>query len=128
MLTILWGILRVIGLQGFSLLAGAWLNPLGKILLGGIGVAGAVLLLHAAWPGTKSAVEWAVIQALGESEQITQANTDEQQHDTAWLDAQEKWLAAEREAAAKAAGAAGDRVVWRSDDPWLRAKRTAASR
>ena len=69
-----------------------------------------------------------MLEALGQRETITNANIDEEKRDNAWLEEWEKNTAAERDAAAKAAGAAADRVIWRADDPWLRAKRTAKSR
>lgn len=124
MITIILGALRVIGLQGLSLVAGLALKPIGKLVLG-IGGAGLVLgAVYLIWP-SGNAVERAVLAALGERQTITNLNVDEEKHDNDWLVSQEQWMAAEREKATRAAGAGADRVIWRADDEWLCAKRVA---
>jgi hypothetical protein len=126
-MTILLGMLRVIGLRGLSWLFGAWLNPMLRTAIGGVAVLGIVAAIYAFWP-SGNAVERAVLDALRQRETITQANTDEEMRDNAWLEEQQRWMQAEREAAANAPGAAADRVIWRADDPWLRNKRSPKAR
>ncbi len=126
-MTIILGVLRVIWLHGLSAAFGAWLNPVVKF---GLGLAGAGVVAIAAyllWP-SGNGVEQAVLEALGQRETITNANIDEEKRDNGWLEEWEKNTAAQRDAADRAAGAAADRVIWRADDPWLRAKRTAKGR
>jgi hypothetical protein len=120
----IFGVLRVIWLQGLSAAVGAWLNPVLKVGLG-IGVASVIAIAsYWLWP-SGNGVERAVLEALEQRETITKANIDEEQRDNAQLEEQERRMQAERDAAARAPGAAADRVIWRADDPWLRAKRTA---
>lgn len=126
-MTILLGVLRVIGLQGLSLVFGAWLSPVLRIGLCVAAAGGLVAGIYALWPSGND-TERAVREALSQRETITQANSDEERHDNAWLDEQQRWMQAERDAAAKAAGAGADRVIWRADDPWLRAKRSTKAR
>lgn len=126
-MTIILGVLRVIWLRGLSAAAGAWLSPMLKAVIGGAGALGLAITIYALWPSAGNPIEDAVLDALGQRETITNANIDEEKRDNAWLEEWEKNTAAERDAAAKAAGPA-DRVIWRADDPWLRAKRTAKSR
>lgn len=121
------GLARVLWLRGLSAAAGAWLSPVLRL---GLGIAGAGVIAIAAyllWP-SGSGTERAVIEALGQRETITKANTDEEIRDKAWLTEWEESAAAQRDAADRAAGAAADRIIWRADDPWLRAKRTAKAR
>jgi hypothetical protein len=127
MTTIILGVLRVIWLRGLSALFGAWLNP--ALRVGITAAIGGVIMVTAYlfWP-SGNAVERAVLEALGQRETITKANIDEEMRDNALLEEQERRMRAEREAAAKAPGAAADRIIWRADDPWLRAKRTAKAR
>jgi hypothetical protein len=121
------GLLRVIGLRGLSAMFGAWLNPVLKVGLSIAGVCIVAIAAYLLWP-SGNGIERAVLEALGQRETITQANIDEEKRDNAWLEEQQKRMQAEREAAGKAPGAAADRVIWRADDPWLRAKRTAKAR
>ena len=126
-MTVIFGVLRVIWLRGLSAAAGAWLSPMLRAAIGG-GVAVALsIAIYALWPSAGNSIEDAVLDALGRRETITNANIDEEKRDNAWLEEWEKNTAAERDAAAKAAGPA-DRVIWRANDPWLRAKRIAKSR
>jgi hypothetical protein len=122
-MVVLSGLAVQIGLQLLSLVFAVWSSWTGKIVIAACGVAVAAYLL---WP-SGTGVERAVLEALGQRETITNANIDEEKRDNAWLEEWEKNTAAERDAAAKAAGPA-DRVIWRADDPWLRTKRTAKSR
>jgi hypothetical protein len=124
------GALRVIGLQGLSLLFGAWLNPLVKAAIGGAVALGLAVTVYAFWPSAGNPIEDAVREALGQRETITNINIDEEKRDNDWLVDYQKWMAAERAAAAGAAkaDAAGDRVIWGADDPWLRSKRSAKAR
>jgi hypothetical protein len=126
-MTIILGVLRVIWLRGLSTAAGAWLSPVLKAAIGGGGAVGLAITIYALWPSAGNPIEDAVLDALGQRETITHANIDEERRDNAWLEEWEQNTAAERDAAAKAAGTA-DRVIWRDDDPWLRAKRTTKSR
>jgi hypothetical protein len=123
---LIWGFLRVLWLQSLSTGVAAWLTPVRKIALGLAGAGVVAIAAYLLWP-TGNGMEQAVLEALGQREIITNANIDEEKRDNAWLEKWEKNTAAERDAAAKAAGPA-DRVIWRADDPWLRAKRTAKSR
>ena len=122
----IFGVLRVIWLRGLSAAAGAWLSPMLKAAIGGVVAVGLGIAIYALWPAAGNPIE-AMLDALGQRETITNANMDAEKRDNAWLEEWEKNTAAERDAAAKAAGPA-DRVIWRADDPWLRAKRTAKSR
>jgi hypothetical protein len=88
---------------------------------------GLAVAIYVFWQ-SGNAVERGVLEALGQRETITQANIDEEKRDNAWLEEYQKWMQAEREAAGKAPGATADRIIWRADDPWLRAKRTAKAR
>lgn len=123
MITILLGALRVIGLQGLSLLFGAWLNPLAKAAIGGAVAFGLAVTIYALWPSAGNPIEDAVLDALGQRETITTINIDEEKRDNAWIEEYQKWQDAERAAAERAPGARPDRVVFGADDPWLRAKR-----
>ena len=123
---LIWGFLRVLWLQSLSTGVAAWLTPVRKIALGLAGAGVVAIAAYLLWP-TGNGMEQAVLEALGQREIITNANIDEEKRDNAWLEKWEKNTAAERDAAAKAAGPA-DRVIWRADDPWLLAKRTAKSR
>jgi hypothetical protein len=126
--SIILGALRVVWLQGLSATLAAWLTPLRRL---GLGVAGAGVIAMAAyafWPHGGSAIERAVLDALGQRQAITNINIDEEKRDNAWLEEWEKNMSAGRDAAARAAGAAADRVLWRADDPWLQSKRAAKSR
>lgn len=123
---LIWGFLRVLWLQSLSTGIAAWLTPVRKIALGLAGAGVVAIAAYLLWP-SGNGMERAVLEALGKRETITNVNIDEEKRDNAWLEEWEKNTAAERDAAAKAAGPA-DRVIWRADDPWLRAKRTAKSR
>ena len=125
MTTLVWGVLRVLWLQILSAAAGAWLRPMLTAAIGGACVAALAVGIYALWPSAGGGVEEAVIEALGQREIITNANIDEEKRDNAWLEEWEKNVAGTPDAAARAPGAAADRVIWRADDPWLRAKRAA---
>ena len=127
-MTLLWGFLRVLWLRGLSAVAGAWLSPMLTKAIAGVGLVALALGIYALWPSAGNRVEEAVLDALGQREIITNANIDEEKRDNAWLEEWEKNTAAGREAAARASGAAADRVIWRADDPWLLAKRAAKDR
>ena len=126
---LIWGFLRVLWLQSLSTGMAAWLTPLRKIAV--VGVAGAGVLAIAAyafWPSGGSAIERAVHYALGQRQTIIKTNIDEEKRDNAWLEEWEKNTAAGRDAAARAAGADADRILWRANDPWLQSKRAAQGR
>ena len=127
-MTLLWGFLRVLWLRGLSAVAGAWLSPMLTAAIGGAGAVALAVAIYALWPSAGNRVEEAVLDALGQREIITNVNIDEEKRDNAWLEEWEKNTASERDAAARASGAAADRVIWRADDPWLRAKRAAKDR
>ena len=121
-MTLLWGVLRVLWLRGLSAVAGAWLSPMLTTAIAGVGAVALAVAIYALWPSGGNRVEEAVLDALGRREIITNANIDEEKRDNAWLEEWEKNTASERDAAARASA---DRVIWRADDPWLRAKRAA---
>lgn len=125
MIQLFLGALRVIGLQGLSLIFGAWLSPAIKAAIGGAAALGLAVAVYAFWPSAGNPLDDAVREALGSRETTITLNIDEEKRDHGRLDEQAKWMQAEREAAAKTAGADADRVIWRADDPWLRSKRAA---
>ena len=127
-MTLLWGFLRMLWLRGLSTVAGAWLSPMLTAAIAGVGAVALAVGIYALWPSAGNRVEEAVLDALGRREIITNANIDEEKRDNAWLEEWEKNTASEREAAARASGASADRVIWRADDAWLRAKRAAKDR
>jgi hypothetical protein len=124
---LIWGFLRVLWLQSLSTGIAAWLTPVRKIALGLASAGVIAIAAYLLWP-SGNGIERAVLEALGQRETITKANIDEEKRDNVLLEEQEKRMQAERDAAAKAPGAAADRIIWRADDPWLRAKRTAKAR
>lgn len=125
-MTILLGALRVIGLQGLSLLFAV--SPMLKAAIGGAVALGLAVAIYALWPSGGNPLDDAVREALGQRETTITQNLDEEKRDNAWIEEYQKWQDAERAAAAKAPGADPDRVIWRADDPWLRGKRTAKAR
>ena len=126
-MTFIWGVLRVLWLQGVSTAIAAWMTPVRKIALGIACAAVIAVAAYALWP-SGNAVERAVLAALGQRETIIATNADEEKRDNAWLEEWEKNTAAGRDAALSAPGAAADRVLWRADDPWLQSKRAAKGR
>jgi hypothetical protein len=126
-MTLIWGVLRVLWLQGVSTAIAAWLTPARKIALSITGAGVIAIAAYALLP-SGNAVERAVLEALGQREIIITTNADEEKRDNAWLEEWEKNTIAGRDAAARTAGAAVDRVLWRADDPWLRSKRAAKGR
>jgi hypothetical protein len=126
-MTLIWGFLRVLWLQGVSAAIAAWLTPARKIALGIAGAGIIAIAAYALWP-SGNALERAVLEALGQRDAIITTNADEEKRDNAWLEEWEKNTAAGRDTALRADGAAADRVLWRADDPWLRAKRAATGR
>jgi hypothetical protein len=125
-MTLIWGVLRVLWLQGISAAIAAWPTPVRKIALGIAGAGVVAIAVYALWP-SGNALERAVLAALGQREIIITTNAEEEKRDNAWLEEWEKNTAAGRDAA-RAAGAAADRVLWRADDPWLRSKLAAKTR
>ena len=124
---LIWGFLRVLWLQSLSTGIGARLTPVRKIALGLAGAGVVAIGAYLLWPSGND-MEGAVLEALDQRETITKVNIDEEKRDNAWLEEWEKNTASERDAAARASGAAVDHVIWRADDPWLRAKRAAKDR
>lgn len=124
-MTIILGVLRIIGLKALSLIFGAWLSPTIKAAIGSVLALGLAVTIYAFWPSSGNPIGDAVLDALGQRDAATKINIDEEKRDNAWIEEYQKWMDEERAAVAKTAGNAVDRVIWRADDPWLRAKRSA---
>lgn len=137
---IVWGIARMLALRGAAKLLGAWLDPLGRlVILAALGFA-VVIGARAYWIGqgrqaeraeNAAVVREAEVVADGERNALMAALGEAQRRDAAELariEAEERAVreeAARRtaEAAAKAGAKPPAEVMWSADDHWLKAKR-----